>query len=136
MPRATANDVRAAVPVLEGASLDQYIETANALTSYIASKDSGSILTSTLLRKIETYLAAHYYALFDPQYASKATDGASGNFIVGQSGQGLNATHWGQQAIALDLTGTLADIAQGGATIDITWLGQPVNEQVDYWDKN
>lgn len=112
------------------------IDVANALTNYVASKDTAGVLTTELLLEIETYLAAHFYALRDQAYRSKSTGAASATF-QGVSGKRLEATDWGQQAIALDITGTLEKVNAGAKNkASAYWLGQPVSQQVDYWDRN
>ena len=137
MSRTTANAVRDAVGDTDPkADMALHLQFASALTDYVVSKDTAHLLTSALLTLIETYLAAHSYALRDPQYTSKSTGGASGSFIRAQAGQGLMATDWGQQACALDVSGTLDSIADGIETASMEWLGKPQGQQVPYWCRN
>ena len=135
MARTTPEKVRSVIQVREDVDLSVHIATANALTNRVATKDTTSELTTDLLLAIETYLAAHFAALFDPQYRAKATGRASATF-QGESGKRLDATDWGQQAIALDATGTLDKMNKGNRRAKIVWLGKGVQEQVDYWDRN
>jgi hypothetical protein len=50
---------------------------------------------------------------------------------MGQPGQGLKATQWGQQAIDMDITGTL-----GRRKVKLKWLGQAQSDIEQYWDAN
>jgi hypothetical protein len=135
MARATNETVAAVIQTDPAIDLLRPITTAHALTNYVASKDSQGLLNGGLLTEIEIYLAAHFYALRDPQYQSKSTDAASATF-QGQTGKRLDLTWWGQQAIALDITGTLASINEGSPTPSIVWLGKPVSQQIPYIDRD
>lgn len=114
--------VRAVLDTDAAINVAPFIKTANSLTNYVARRDAAGLLDAEALRQIETYLAAHFYALKDPQFRSKSTGGASGQF-QGQSGMGLDATDWGQQAKLLDYTGTLNSLATGRARVGAAWLG-------------
>jgi len=128
-------DLQAIVHTDSDLSLVPFIETANALADYVSSKDSKSQLSATLLKQIELYLAAHFYSHRDQPYASKSTMGASASF-QGQWGKGLESTRWGQTAMMLDVSGTLAAIAMGGGIATVEWLGKPPSEQIDYIDRD
>ena len=144
MSRASSSDVRAVVSTdtaLPLADIEPYIRHAGSLTSKVASNDSGSLLDANDLRSIETYLAAHFYALFDLQFkVSKAKD-ASAVFQTGADEKGpLNSTIWGKQAMLLDVTGYLANLNQdavrGKSKITLRWLGKPPSTQIDYIDRD
>ena len=130
-PRVTPEDVRAIVETDEGTALDSFISTANALTDFLASKDVDGVIPAVLLAEIERYLAAHYYSLLDPLYRSKSTGGASGTF-QGTDGMGLNSTHYGQNAIALDPTGRLLSLSKGSPVAKVAWLGTPARNARTY----
>jgi hypothetical protein len=77
-----------------------------------------AILDAEMLTDIEMYLAAHFVAVRDP----RATSERIGNeyqvaYERGETGQGLKATTYGQQAIGLDYTGKLAALGLKQATI-------------------
>lgn len=142
MARTTNTHVRAVIKVPADADLDRYISTATALVDHIVNNcEAASVLSAELLLEIETYLAAHYYALFDQKYRSKSTGRASATF-QGQSGQGLSATDWGQQAIALDVSGCLAQIEnlkdelKDQGLYGLHWLGKNTQEQTTYEERN
>src|SRR5574343_470286 len=88
------------------------------------------------LDESEKYLAAHFYAIRDQQYTSKSTGKASASF-QGQTGKGLDYSHWGQTAKLLDVTGFLARLdAAPRANASMAWLCKPPSEQIDYEDRD
>ena len=113
--------------------LKAVIDTATALTDYVSAQDSAGVLNSALLKEIEKNLAAHFYALLDPQYLEKKTGDSSAVF-QGETGKGLDYTPWGQTAKQLDVSGTLATL--GNKPASMTWLGLPPSEQTDYEDRD
>lgn len=127
--------VRASVDASSSINMAPFIRRANALTDKVAAADTTSLLTSALLIEIETCLAAHFYARRDPQYRAKSTNRASAEF-QGRSGMRLDGTDWGQDAIALDVTGYLDSLSRGRHKVGVTWLGKPRSEQTDYKDRN
>lgn len=107
--------------------LKPFIRQANILTDWLASEDTDSKLSSSTLKEIETLLAAHFYQVHrDLGYQSKSTDGASGAF-QGQTSFALQATHHGQTAMVLDVTGALTkrniESQTGIRKASTTWLG-------------
>lgn len=85
-------------------------------------------LSDDQLLQMETNLAAHLYARQDPFYQSRSTGGASGSF-QGQTGMGLDATHYGQTAKMFDTSGCLSAIGKGNQVLQSLWLGKPPSEQ-------
>jgi hypothetical protein len=85
--------------------ISQQMATADALIAYALS-DKG--LAPVLLDTIGVWLAAHYVAITDPQLEIAQRLDYQSTYQVGELGRGLNSTMWGQQAIALDGSGTLA----------------------------
>jgi hypothetical protein len=135
MARTTDADVRAIIDDTSTISTTIPIRTANVMVNWIASTcDAAGVLNADQLTEIETWLAAHYYAIADPQYIAKATDGASATF-QGQTGMRLSSTFWGQQAISLDVTGCLAS-RDKGSSVGLAWLGKPPSTQIDYEDRD
>jgi hypothetical protein len=138
MARATPESIRAVIAADPNLELNQFIVAANALTDYVDSRDTGNLLSETLLANIETYLAAYLLALKDQQYAGKSTGGASGHFQTGQRGKGkFEANDWGVAAMALDVTGTLATINSESPKppIRVHWLGKTECERTNWWDR-
>jgi hypothetical protein len=71
-------------------------------------------LSAARLKEIERWLAAHFISSsLDPRTKSEGAGSVSQSF-EGQQGTGLKATRYGQQAIVLDTTGTLAASSEGG----------------------
>lgn len=97
-----------------------FIDTAVAMVdTYLASKPS---LSTTMLKQIELYLAAHYYAVYDRQAKSERADDVQVTYFGG-SGIGLKFTPYGQQAVAMDVTGTLDRLDKGNRTPNVWHIG-------------
>ena len=82
--------------------------------------DALGILGAAILEQIECWLSAHYVAIRDRQ-GSKVTVLDSSHTYDGKTGMGLDATLWGQQALLMDSTGTLAGLGRKRASV--TYLG-------------
>lgn len=83
----------------------------------------------TVLETIETWLAAHFYAMRDPRTTQEAVGGVQETY-QSKVDLGLRLSHYGQMAIALDATGTLQNIADGKVNltpveVGVSWLGTP-----------
>lgn len=104
-------------------SLTPCIEAANALTDevYSCAVSKGVSLSTTLLEKIETYLACHFYGHSDQFLQARSTEGASGTF-QGKTDLGLNGSQYGQTAMTLDISGCLRAFNAGGR-VQLLWLG-------------
>ena len=137
MARTTSQSVLAVLPleVPAGTDMTAFITPASLLVDYVATKDTAGILTAAMLTQIETYVAAHLYARRDPQYQSKTTGKASAVF-QGQTGLRLDGTHWGQDAMVLDVTGCLAALNKGKTVVQGLWLGKAPSDQIDYEDRD
>lgn len=134
MTRATQGDVAKIVEWQDGIgtdgpkiSLDPFIKQAHVLTNWLERDDKKNELDEDTLTEIEIQLAAHFYAVQrDPQYQSKSAAGASGSF-QGQTGLSLQATHFGQTAMLLDVTANLTkrnlEAQQGKRVSRTTWIG-------------
>lgn len=133
--RTNATKVRAIIDDDSDVDISAQIDTAVALTDYVESQDTDSMLTTALLLEIETYLAAHFYEHLDPQFSEKKTGEASAKF-QGEFGKGLESSKWGQTAKRLDVTGMLGALDTGAGLSTITWLGKPVSDQIDYVDRD
>ena len=65
-------------------------------------------LTAAMLVKIELYLAAHFVALTEERGGLlRSSTGESAETVADVYSEGFRSTRYGQQAIALDTTGTL-----------------------------
>jgi len=87
-----------------------FIDTANAYVDEILTSAG---LSDTILEKIELYLAAHFVALTEEGGAlTRKKLGEADESYANIFSGGLNTTRFGQAALALDSTGTLAAAAQ------------------------
>jgi len=117
-------------------SLTPMIIAANALTDWVSSKDSESLLSTTLLQEIERHLAAHVYDATDHELAEETTGNDEGVY-TGQFGMGmLDGTRHGKLAMMLDISGSLATLNKGGRQkASATWLGKRPSNQTDFADR-
>lgn len=124
----TKSDTGGIVEVEEGDILTPYIDAAHSLlNAAIARTEANYGLAHETI--IETWLAAHFYAVFAPRESQEAVKGIIAEY-EGKTDLGLNFTRYGQQAMLLDYMGGLSQInemIQEGKTpvkIGITWLGK------------
>ena len=135
--RATDSDVRDAADLDPTINLLVFMRAANKIVDYVVTQDADGLLSTGLLKDIETFVAAHFAVCNrDKQYTSKSTGGASGSF-QGQYAMRLESTDPGQTAMLLDVTGTLKQLNEARRPkIRVQWLGKPPSEQIDYVDRD
>jgi hypothetical protein len=109
-------------------SLEPFIKTASSLTDWVENNDADGVLGESTLERIESFLACHFYAHADQLLQSKSTGAASGAF-QGATGMMLKSTQYGQSAMLLDCTGSLAKKSLEAETGiknvgKIIWLGK------------
>ncbi len=119
MARVTTAEV--SVIIVENPSskdLQGFIDTANAIVDEVF---SGVTISAPLLAQIEKYLAAHFFHLSEPLVGIERIDTAWKEYSKGLLGEGLKFTEFGQQALAIDFTGTLAKLSstRPGATFGV-----------------
>jgi hypothetical protein len=73
-------------------------------------------LSEARLKQIELYLAAHFLSMRD-QRKKQVKAGDVAITYQGETSTGLQATLYGQQAMMLDPSGTLASLSQRKATL-------------------
>ena len=122
MPRTDQATVSKVIEVDDDIWDDVFVTTASVLVDRLVSVNDDATITDDIFTNIETYLAAHFYALRDPQYQFKSTGKAQATF-QGQTGKGLDLTWWGQTAKVLDPTGLLESIFDNEGEVGIYWLG-------------
>jgi hypothetical protein len=66
---------------------------------------------------IETQLSAHYVCLIDPREKEVGDGDTRVSLQRGQDGKGLESTQYGQTALALDGSGTLATLGTRKRTV-------------------
>src|SRR3990172_8340214 len=108
------------MPQVTEAEVKKLIETSLDVTPFILTAslivtedlaDSG--LSIDRKKQIELYLAAHYTALTEGRGGLKVSKtGDSLESYQGKFGSGLNMTRFGQQAVSLDSSGILANMAE------------------------
>lgn len=121
MARVTATEVKAVMDevTLADVVINSYIAGATAL---IDESLTGKGLSDAILKEIERWLSAHLVAISRERPSKE--EGAGGAFIkyTGEWGKGLSSTSYGQTAIALDTSGTLASLSEGRKSISIVSL--------------
>ena len=120
MARTTTDAVRARIDNDPGLPIKHHIADANVIVNDIVTtaSDLGITITAARLKVIETYLAAHFYALLDLQPMEEQT--SRGRIVYeGKTGKYFELTRHGQMAIALDPTDTL----RSGPHVGVTWAG-------------
>jgi len=121
--RTTDELVQGIIEVDSNIVLDPFMTAANALINTIAT-DSGH--SEEGLQLIETWLAAHFYAMRDPRSVQEAAGDVQ---VTYQSKVDLNlsTSHYGQMAMVLDTSGLLRQLNKGPGnikTISVTWVGK------------
>ncbi len=123
MPRTTEAEVREVIQSNSELNVGPFITHANVWVDRINTNATNASISVTTaeLTTIETYLAAHLYAIFDTQYQEEEVDDAS-YISMGKTEMGFDYTPWGQMAKMLDPTGTLS--GSGNAIVTGFWLGK------------
>ncbi len=108
MVRTTIADVRVIITTeMVDNSITSYITGANL---FVTQALGTSGLSESLLAEIERWITAHMIAVSQERMAQ--TEGAGGASItyLGEYARGLSSTPYGQMAMTLDSTGTLATL--------------------------
>lgn len=117
--RVTSAEVKKIIDTTE--DVNACIDAANVL---VTERLGGTTLSTSHLKEIERWLAAHFVACSIDRQASSVKVGAAQDTYMGQSeGEGLKATTYGQQAIMLDSTGILNKLGKKLARVDIIEIG-------------
>ncbi len=101
---------------LDDEIIESYINSANV---FVTDSLAGKGLSAALLAEIERWLSAHMVASTRERTAAKEAAGTASIEYSGTWGAGLMSTSYGQTAVAMDISGTLAAIAQGKLTAQI-----------------
>lgn len=114
-------------------SLTMFIRIANRITDKVAecATAKGDTQDDDTLLDMETWLAAHYYAMSDQTVANR-----QGESYHGQTGMGLEATKYGQSALNLDFTKCLYKVTTKGNSASIAWLGKSDTDISNWEDRN
>jgi hypothetical protein len=76
-------------------------------------------LSANILTQIELWLSAHFLAIRDQRVESEGVAGEWQARYQGKTGMGFSATTYGQQALLLDTTGTLASAGLKAITFEV-----------------
>lgn len=112
---------------LSAVNLTPYIDAANELVTEICAVNTA--YTADRLEKIERWLSAHFYCIFDPRTKSEGVSGISASY-EGNTGMMLQATRYGQQAMLLDTYGGLSVMSKlmeegrRRRKLGVLWLGE------------
>jgi hypothetical protein len=118
--RTTPEDVRTIIDTDE-TNLMPFIRAANIVVETILASDSS--LTAEQLQEIELWLAAHFVAIKDPVTKSESIGEASVTYFIGNEGEGLKMTPYGQAACSLDTSGRLTNLSKRRAEFKAIDLG-------------
>ena len=122
--RTTAEEVEAIIAVESDIDLTPFITAASALVDDIATASGHD---DTRLTLIETWLAAHFYTVYDPRPTEEKA-GSIWQMYQSKVALGLSTSHYGQQAMILDSSGLLRQYSEGKRTLSVTWLGTELEE--------
>lgn len=124
MARTTSALVGGIIDLDTTVSLDPFIKAASALVDEVEAKGK---LTAARLKLVETWLAAHFYCMRDPRATSEKA-GPVGASYQSKVDLFLATSHYGQQAMVLDTTGTLRALSSGRKPARLLWLGTPIED--------
>ena len=96
---------------LDDAQVHWFINMANTM---VDNNLSGVGLDTATLTQIEALLSAHFLTLHSPRAASDSPNEGYSITYQGETGKGLESSIYGQNALALDHTGTLAQLSTEG----------------------
>jgi hypothetical protein len=131
--RTHASKVREIIETDPDLNITPFIRAANIKIDWLVGMDTGSLIDAAMAAELEAWVAAHYYAVRDQQYQSKATGKANAQF-QGQTAMVLMSTYWGQMACDMDPTGLLAqkskDAEMGQRRIagGVSWMGTDLDD--------
>jgi hypothetical protein len=132
--RTTAAAVEGILDESPSLTLTPFIETASYLVDKAcatATQDDGSdYYTATDLELIERWLSAHFYHIAATR-ANREEAGSVAETKRSKVDLKLSLTHYGQQAMLLDVAGGLTTLNEEGVRIStrVTWLGTPTEEE-------
>lgn len=137
MARTTVDNVEGIIDIDSGISLTPFIEAANALVTErcaaATDSDGNAFHDSTRLELIERWLAAHFYHIRDVRPNIERADDVSQTFRS-RVDLGFDLTHYGQMAMRLDTSGSLAQLNEmikkgTKRKVSLSWLGKTKTEQ-------
>jgi hypothetical protein len=98
------------------AQLAPFVRTANIVVN---THLTGKGLSSDVLKEVETYLAAHFATLDDPRVKTEKIGNEYSATYQGETGMGFSSSHYGQMALMLDSSNSLASLGKKRARIRV-----------------
>lgn len=118
MARTTPGDVKTIFDTdLSDSTIQQWIDVATLIVDDIQDKDSS--INSTRLERIEKLLSAHFAASQDQRISQTSAESKSVEFQGDTEAMDIRGTKYGQNAIALDLTGHLSTLGKPTAGLTV-----------------
>lgn len=115
--RVSADDLKKIFDTeLTDEQLYSFINTAHQL---VESTLLSTSLGSDMLTEIELWLSAHFASIRDQRPSEESIGQEYRVKYQGQTGQGLQSTTYGQTALALDYTGSLANLTAKRANMKV-----------------
>jgi hypothetical protein len=103
---------------LAASQINSFINMSYAVTRPVAG-NLGACGGGDTLKQIMLLLSAHFTTLWDRMLKSESIGGEWSASFMGQDGKGLEASLYGQQALALDCSGMLAKAGMKQATFQV-----------------
>jgi hypothetical protein len=120
MARVTAAEVKEVINTsLTEVQVIPYITSANV---YVTERLGSSTLSTDTLKEIERWFTAHMIAITRERVAKSEEAGGAKVEYVGEFGEGLKSTPYGQMCISLDTTGLL--VQEGKKKVAFYVLGR------------
>jgi len=120
MARVTAAEVKEVINTsLTEVQVIPYITSANV---YVTERLGSSTLSTDTLKEIERWFTAHMIAITRERVAKSEEAGGAKVEYVGEFGEGLKSTPYGQMCVSLDTTGLL--IQEGKKKVTMYVLGR------------
>lgn len=117
MPNVTTDQVRNIIaPGSDAISLDIFVSNASLIVEEDL-KDKG--MSQSRLDMIELYLAAHFATISIGELTMKKIGDATDDYVKVRLYDGFRSSTFGQQAIALDTSGTLRGANQNPASFEV-----------------
>lgn len=115
--RVSADDVKEIIETsLTDSQINAFINTAH---HHVQDNLLNKGLSASKLTQIELWLSAHFLAIRDQRVESEGVAGEWQARYQGKTGMGFEATTYGQQALMLDTTGTLASSGLKPVTFEV-----------------
>ena len=127
MARITEAEVKEIIDTSITSSLVAFIAAAS---SMVEDELVGKGLSATRLKEIERYLSAHFVSVKDVsqgQVVSEKIGDAQIDYKQFAAGKALDSSRYGQMAILLDTSGTLASIGKGNSRAQFKVARVPQN---------